>query len=688
MESEAEIKTNELRVRKTKKASTKTKEIAKETEEKVESEPCSICCRHYTKYMRCQIKCPYCEQITCKECCKHYFLNKSTPHCIHCKKIMNEDFLYENFPKTWVNTELIQHQSNIIFEQQKAMLPETSKEIYKEELQEQIQSQRSKVDTLEYRLRSHQAHMNTRVNVVSDHAKQTHTRLSQEYETEMKKLIELSEQCGSEMIIKSNQPCLLANCKGFCRFDHTREELVCMVCKNIFCSLCYVGKKSNHKCDPEQVKTIAMVRKDTKHCPSCKELIYKVSGCDQMFCTACNTCFSWETGEIDKGRVHNPHYFEYQRKLKEQGKELQEKVQNNNNNNNNNQVNLECLDFRNYNSITSVLFSKSQLMTQAQMEYVAKLVQFLNHILGVEMPPLNNLTEDAYRYERRSYLRNRLTEESFKNTILSTELRRRKMTARYFIFDMLCTVLGDIITSFLSKNEKMTDDFSQQVQSLVIYFNKQQAKLAQTFSEAKIIYIDPEEPFSIKRKRNTRDLNLDVQPMDVHGICDWMNETEKHLFTIYEQEKVWLESNAWDKFFLDRDEDISFVAKGYSLILEEEQKRNRTLFCERAFQLIHQQRNKHIKPLIRCIQMDDKHESLFFELKDDPKKHSILLWYYQHPCFVPYIDSNRIDKKFQDEDIAELELDNLLTNEIKKFILPVSADYKTQAYILHHLSIL
>jgi hypothetical protein len=30
-----------------------------------------------------------------------------------------------------------------------------------------------------------------------------------------------------------------------------------------------------------------------------------------MFCTQCNTAFSWISGEIELGLVHNPHYYEY-----------------------------------------------------------------------------------------------------------------------------------------------------------------------------------------------------------------------------------------------------------------------------------------------------------------------------------------------------------------------------------------
>jgi len=38
-----------------------------------------------------------------------------------------------------------------------------------------------------------------------------------------------------------------------------------------------------------------------------------VKNCDQMWCTDCHTAFSWSTGQIVNGVVHNPHYYEFLR---------------------------------------------------------------------------------------------------------------------------------------------------------------------------------------------------------------------------------------------------------------------------------------------------------------------------------------------------------------------------------------
>jgi hypothetical protein len=70
-----------------------------------------------------------------------------------------------------------------------------------------------------------------------------------------------------------------------------------------------------HVCNPDDVATAELLAKDTKPCPQCGTGIFKIDGCDQMWCTECKTAFNWRTGQLETGHVHNPHYFEYQRRI-------------------------------------------------------------------------------------------------------------------------------------------------------------------------------------------------------------------------------------------------------------------------------------------------------------------------------------------------------------------------------------
>ncbi len=74
-------------------------------------------------------------------------------------------------------------------------------------------------------------------------------------------------------------------------------------------------KDSEHTCDPGQKESVALIIKESKPCPKCGERISKIDGCDQMFCVDCHTAFSWNTGNVVNGVIHNPHYYEYLRKV-------------------------------------------------------------------------------------------------------------------------------------------------------------------------------------------------------------------------------------------------------------------------------------------------------------------------------------------------------------------------------------
>ena len=102
--------------------------------------------------------------------------------------------------------------------------------------------------------------------------------------------------------------CQVELCPGF-----LSTQYKCGLCSVYTCSTCFQVKEQDHVCKPDNVATAKLLREETKPCPSCTTRIYKIDGCDQMWCTECKTAFSWKTGQVVNGRIHNPHYYEHLR---------------------------------------------------------------------------------------------------------------------------------------------------------------------------------------------------------------------------------------------------------------------------------------------------------------------------------------------------------------------------------------
>jgi hypothetical protein len=106
-------------------------------------------------------------------------------------------------------------------------------------------------------------------------------------------------------------PCPGDNCKGY-----LSSQYKCELCKLFTCPDCFelIGytKEDEHVCKDDNIKSAELIKKETKGCPKCGVRIFKISGCDQMWCTECKVAFSWNTGKmVVNVSIHNPHYYEY-----------------------------------------------------------------------------------------------------------------------------------------------------------------------------------------------------------------------------------------------------------------------------------------------------------------------------------------------------------------------------------------
>ena len=115
------------------------------------------------------------------------------------------------------------------------------------------------------------------------------------------------------------RPCPADGCRGF-----LSSQWRCGMCEIWVCRKCleikgHVPKGikpscafTDHICNPDSVKTAALIKKETKNCPNCAIPIFKIFGCDQMWCTQCHIAFSWATGRKVNGVIHNPHFYQWQ----------------------------------------------------------------------------------------------------------------------------------------------------------------------------------------------------------------------------------------------------------------------------------------------------------------------------------------------------------------------------------------
>ena len=102
------------------------------------------------------------------------------------------------------------------------------------------------------------------------------------------------------------------DCRGYLSTGYK-----CGLCDQFTCTQCFevIGLKKTdpHVCNEDSVESVKLMKAETHPCPKCATPIFKISGCDQMWCTQCHVAFSWKSGHEIGGHVHNPHYFAYLR---------------------------------------------------------------------------------------------------------------------------------------------------------------------------------------------------------------------------------------------------------------------------------------------------------------------------------------------------------------------------------------
>ena len=263
---------------------------------------CNICVSPFTAKVRKEVACPYCQHAACLDCIKKYLLSRpEDPHCMSCKRAWNREFLDSHLSMAFRKGELRTHREDVLLDREKARIPLLQPRI---EARTAAQECNQKISDLDVKIRA------LDMKITAIHNEQANfIRKRSRFMRIVDGLAPADAAVDEEKTRKQFvQKCTAEDCRGF-----LSSAWKCGVCATWVCPDCLVpkGKEKDtpHTCNEDTKETVRLIKKETKPCPKCGMAITKVDGCDQMWCTVCQTPFSWKTGQQVFGVVHNPHYY-------------------------------------------------------------------------------------------------------------------------------------------------------------------------------------------------------------------------------------------------------------------------------------------------------------------------------------------------------------------------------------------
>lgn len=241
---------------------------------------CNVCAESFNKTNRCKVTCK-CDYEACRSCIKTYLLDKTEDaHCMSCKVGWDRAFMSTSFEKSFMTKNYKSHREQILIERELGMLQATQPYVERE-----IKLEKLSAALQELTIKYHQERQ-----ALQD-------EFSGNTTVERKKFV---------------RKCPNGDCHGF-----LSSALKCELCENFACGDCreVTGKTTEereaHVCDAQIVESVKFLEKDSKPCPNCTSMTFKIIGCSQMYCVECHTPWDWNSGRIVTGQIHNPHYIEY-----------------------------------------------------------------------------------------------------------------------------------------------------------------------------------------------------------------------------------------------------------------------------------------------------------------------------------------------------------------------------------------
>ena len=380
---------------------------------------CIICGESINKSTRANIDCCFCDFSACRTCWQTWFLSESIIKCMspNCGKEWTRKYLSDTMTKSFISKDLKNHRENILFDKERALFPATQLIIGKVK---EIDTLQKEYWDLERSIR----HIRIKQNEVALRQGELRREIGRGVPKERAEFV---RACPDE------------NCQGF-----LSSQWKCGICDKWTCPECHeikgLEKDCEHTCDPNNVETAKLLAKDTKACPSCGFGIYKIDGCDQMWCVKCHIQFSWRTGVELKGYNHNPEYFRW---MRETGQTI-------NPNPHQGPAQMMCgvnLDDYTITRIITNVFPRDQNIIAT----FQRLYRFYRHVeFKLTYITREENADNELKKLRVKYLLGDITRDKWKKTLQQIDKKTKKAIAYNNVWKLTSTVLGSYMEQIIT----------------------------------------------------------------------------------------------------------------------------------------------------------------------------------------------------------------------------------------------
>ena len=486
-------------------------------------ETCNVCFNDVTDV----VACTACAGRSCRDCFRDSAMVQTTQvvPCMHCRTPHQLEFIVENIRRS---PEWLEKRGNQLFASQQSLLPDaqetaltymdakrrqtivsdlidanvaaknaTLRNYHSTRYGENLNETHALVGALEFEIWRHEQTRKRLKRCIDDYGIGW---LGYNFDTLTTTATAPTAPGQAEEKPPFIKACPQEDCRGF-----LNPAYICTMCACKCCKDCHELRPEDHTCDPSTKASVIAVASESRPCPSCSAAISKIDGCDQMWCTQCHATFSWLTGSILAGRIHNPHYYEWMRR---NGKTIPRHDE---------QPANQCPTDINVYRYMYLLFDDDVRMQHAFLRdkindrktaNLPKLSDFMQplpalhyyYMSFIEITSMlthhrslanhhhgGHTLQRLYQIERVRYMANEIDATEFKRVLVKWEYHNVRDKTLFSIHDMVFSASNDIFSIFIrdykqaSKKLDFCHDTYAQLQRLFTYANECLDKFSTVF---------------------------------------------------------------------------------------------------------------------------------------------------------------------------------------------------------------